>query len=127
MINLNANISRIDVQVILEDIGNAKGELIRFLSPRTIDSILRIMPINSITALGQDMIYFKTSINIGVEKPKTQVKSGSIAYWPMGSSVCIFLNDSQTYSPVNVIGKINENIEIFNKINSGKRIKFSKV
>ena len=126
MICLDANISRIAVQFVVEDIGKAKGELIRFLSPRTTDRIIRIMPVNSITALGQDMIYFKTSINIGVEKPKVQVKSGTIAYWPMGSSVCVFLNDSQPYSPVNVIGKIIENLEIFNKINSGKRIKFSK-
>lgn len=127
MICLNANISRIEVQFVIEDTGNGKGELIRFLAPRTIDSILRIMPINGITAFGQDMVYFKTTIDVGVEKPKTQVDSGTIAYWPMGSSVCIFLNDSKPYSPVNVIGKINENLAIFNKINSGKRIKFLKV
>lgn len=123
---MNENISRIEVQFIVEEIGNAKGELIRFLSPRTIDALLRIMPINGIIALGQDMIYFKTPINIGVEKPKTQVDSRTIAYWPMGSAVCIFLNATQPYSPMNIIGKIDHNLEIFKKINSGKRIKLDK-
>ena len=109
---MNESISRIAIQFSVEDVGNAKGELIRFLAPRTIDAILRSMPLNGITALNQDMVYFKAPINIGVEKPKTQLDPGTIAYWPMGSAVCIFLNAAQPYSPMNVIGKIKDNTDI---------------
>ena len=123
---MSENISRIKVQFVVEEVGNANGELIRFLSPRTIDALLRIMPMNGIIALGQDMVYFKAPINIGVEKPKTQVNPGTITYWPMGSAVCIFLNSTQTYSPMNIIGKISSNLQIFQNINSGKRIKLEK-
>ena len=126
MIHLKETISRVEVQFTVENIGKAKGELIRFLSPRTIDSLLRILPINGIIASGQDMIYFKVPISIGVEKPKTQVDPGTIAYWPMGSAVCIFLNKSQPYSPMNIIGRMKDNLQIFNEINSGKRIKLEK-
>ncbi len=124
---MNESISRIKVQFTVEDVGNAKCELIRFLAPRTIDALLRIMPLNGITALSQDMVYFKAPINIGVEKPKTQVDPGTVAYWPMGSAVCIFLNATKPYSPINVIGKINDNLPIFQKINSGTRIKLEKI
>jgi hypothetical protein len=124
---LNESISRIEVQFTVEDVGNAKCELIRFLAPRTIDALLRSMPLNGITALNQDMIYFKAPINIGVEKAKTQVDPGTVAYWPMGSAVCIFLNATQSYSPMNIIGKIKDNLQIFQKINSSKRIKLEKV
>jgi len=124
---LNESISRIEVQFTVEDVGNAKGELIRFLAPRTIDALLRSMPLNGITALNQDMVYFKTPINIGVEKPKTQVDPGTVTFWPMGSAVCIFLKATQPYSPMNVIGKIKDNLQIFQKINSSKRIKLEKV
>jgi hypothetical protein len=123
---LNESISRIEVQFIIEDVGNAKGELIRFLAPRTIDALLRSMPLNGITAIGQDMVYFKAPINIGVEKSKTQIDSGAITYWPMGSAVCIFQNVSKSYSPMNIIGKISGNLQIFQKINSAKRIKLEK-
>jgi hypothetical protein len=123
---LNESISRIAIQFTVEDVGNAKGELIRFLAPRTIDALLRSMPSNGITALNQDMVYFKVPINIGVEKPKTQLDPGTIAYWPMGSAVCIFLNATQPYSPMNVIGKIKDNLQIFQNVSSGKRIKLEK-
>jgi hypothetical protein len=123
---LNGSISRIKIQFIVEDVGNANGELIRFLAPRTIDALLRSMPLNGITSMGQDMVYFKAPINIGAEKSKSQFDLGSITYWPMGSSICIFLNASKSYSPMNIIGKISNNLEIFQKISSGKRIKLEK-
>ena len=60
---------------------------------------------------------------MGEEKPKPTVEQGTIAFWPMGSALCIFYGQSQPYSPVNNLGKITKNLELFEKTKSGATIK----
>ena len=45
------NISRIKVKFIIEGLGEAEGELVRFLAPRTIDTIVRKLPVEGRAAL----------------------------------------------------------------------------
>jgi len=123
---LSENVSRIKVRFCIEGIGEIKGELIRFLAPKTIDALLRLMPLDAIIALRKGMIYFETQAKTGSEKPKTQVDAGTIAYWPMSSSVCIFLKGIQPYSSVNIIGRVTENLEVLKNITSGKRVRMEK-
>ncbi|MBM3291749.1 hypothetical protein FJY84_03635 [Candidatus Bathyarchaeota archaeon] len=58
----------------------------------------------------------------GVEKPVTKVDEGSIVFWPQSSSICIFTENTTTYTPVNRIGKVLNNLEIFKNLKSGSRI-----
>jgi hypothetical protein len=51
------------------------------------------------------------------------VETGTIAFWPMGSALCIFYGQSQPYSPVNILGKVTKNLELFEQIKSGATIK----
>jgi hypothetical protein len=41
----------------------------------------------------------------------------------MGSALCVFFGDSQPYSPVNILGKITKNLELFKQVRSGATIK----
>ena len=41
----------------------------------------------------------------------------------MGSAICIFYGNSQPYSPVNIIGKVTGNLDIFKQIKSGTKIR----
>lgn len=118
-----AEISRIKVKFIVEGLGETEGELVRFLAPRTIDMIVRKLPIEGRAALWKEEVYFETPIKMGEEKAKGTVEKGSIAFWPMGSAICIFYGDSQPYSPVSILGKITGNLELFKQIKSGTKIR----
>jgi hypothetical protein len=58
----------------------------------------------------------------GVEKPVTQVEAGTIAFWPRAMSLCIYPEATKTLGPVNRIGKVMGNLEIFRSLKSGSRI-----
>ena len=121
-----AEISRTKVKFIIEGLGEAEGELVRFLAPRTIDMIVRKLPIEGRAAIWKEEIYFETPIKMGEEKAKGAVEKGTIAFWPMGSAICVFYGESQPYSPVNILGKITGNLEVFSKVKSGTKIRVEK-
>lgn len=120
-------ISRIKVKFIIEGLGETEGELVRFLAPRTIDMIVRKLPIEGRAALWKEEVYFETPIKMGEEKAKGTVEVGTIAFWPMGSAICIFYGPSQPYSPVNILGKITGNLELFKQIKSGTKIRVESI
>lgn len=123
MSNENTEISRIKVKFTIEALGEAEGELVRFLAPRTINMIVRKLPLEGRAALWKEEVYFETSIKMGEEKAKGTVENGTIAFWPMGSAICIFYGESQPYSPVNILGKITKNLELFKQVKSGTKIR----
>jgi uncharacterized protein len=117
------DISRVKVKFLIEGLGEAEGELVRFLAPRTIDAIVRKLPVEGRAALWKEEVYFEIPIKMGEEKAKPTVETGTIAFWPMGSAICIFYGKSQPYSPVSILGKITSNLEIFKQVKSGTTIK----
>ena len=116
------SVSRIPIRIVIDGIGKAEGELIRIRSPRTTDAILRALPIEGMAALWQEEVYFDIPVKMGNEKPSPKVEQGELAYWPMGSAFCIFWGETQPYSPVNKIGKVTKNLELFSKVKSGTKI-----
>jgi len=116
-------VSRVKIKFTIEGMGQAEGELVRFLAPRTIDMIVRKFPIEGRAAQWKEEVYFETPIKMGEEKAKPVVETGTIAFWPMGSAICIFYGKSQPYSPVNIIGKVTDNLDVFKQIKSGTKIR----
>jgi len=121
-----AEISRIKIKFIIEGLGEAEGELVRFLAPRTIDTLVRKLPIEGRAALWKEEVYFETPIKMGEEKAKATVEKGTIAFWPMGSAICIFYGESQPYSPVSILGEVTKNLELFSSVKSGTKIRVEK-
>ena len=117
------DISRVKVKFVIEALGEAEGELVRFLAPRTVDTIVRKLPVEGRVALWKEEVYFEIPVKIGEEKAKPTVETGSIAFWPMGSALCVFFGESQPYSPVNILGKITKNLDLFKQVKSGATIK----
>jgi hypothetical protein len=117
------DISRVKIRFVIEGLGEAEGELVRFLAPRTIDTIVRKLPVEGRAALWKEEVYFEIPVRIGEEKAKPTVETGTIAFWPMGSALCIFYGQSQPYSPVNILGKITKNLELFKQVKSGATVK----
>lgn len=124
---MSGELSRFKVKFILEGVGEAIGELARFLAPRTVEALMRAMPIEGRAAIWKEEIYFETNVKIGAEKQRTRVDKGTIAYWRLGSAVCIFYGDSQPYGPVNVIGKVTQGLDLFREVRQGSKIVFDRV
>ncbi len=120
---VTADVSRVKIKLIIEGLGEAEAELVRFLAPRTIDMIIRKLPVEGRAALWKEEVYFETPIKMGEEKAKATVENGTIAFWPMGSAICIFYGVTQPYSPVNILGKITKNLDLFKQVKSGTKIR----
>ena len=118
-----SDVSHIKIKFVLEALGEAEGELSRFLAPRTIDTIVRKLPVEGRAALWKEEIYFEIPIKMGEEKAKPTVETGTIAFWPMGGALCVFYGKSQPYSPVSILGKITSNLDLFKQVKSGTTIK----
>jgi len=123
---LAGSVSRIPVRFVLEDGRQADGELVRFYAPKTTDALLKQLPIEGRVARWKEEVYFETRIAMGLEKPKSKIETGSIAFWPMGSAVCIFYGQTQPYSPVNIIGAVKSGIEIFKDVAAGAKIRLER-
>jgi hypothetical protein len=122
-LSIEADVSHIKIKFLIEGLGEAEGELVRFLAPRTIDTIVRKLPLEGRAALYKEEVYFEIPIKMGEEKAKSIVEEGTIAFWPMDSALCVFFGKSQPYSPVSILGKITGNLEIFKQVKSGLTIK----
>jgi len=121
------SLSRIPVKLIIERVGEAEGELIRHLAPRTADVIVKRLPVEGRAALWKEEVYFEIPVTMGEEKAKSRVKKGDLAYWPMGKALCVFFGDSQPYSAVNIVGRILKNVELFGRVKSGAVIRVVRV
>jgi hypothetical protein len=116
------SVSHIPIRLIVDGVGKAEGELVRIRSPRTADAIIRRLPLEGRAALWQKEVYFSIPVKMGKEKAKPTVEKGALAYWPMGSAFCIFYGETQPYSPVNIIGQVTKNLELFERVKSGTKI-----
>jgi len=122
-LSIEADVSHIKIKFLIENLGEAEGELVRFLAPRTIDTIVRKLPIEGRAALYKEEVYFEIPIKMGEEKAKSTVEEGTIAFWPMDGALCVFFGKSQPYSPVSILGKITSKLELFKQVKSGSTIK----
>jgi len=118
--------SRHLIRIVAERTGVADGELVRFHSPVTVDSLAKALPFEGRAARWKEEIYFETPVKVGSEKAKAKVEVGTIAYWPMSCALCIFYGPTEPYSPVNIVGRVQSNLEIFRAMKSGTKIRVEK-
>jgi hypothetical protein len=69
--------------------------------------------------MGQNIVYFETKVNSGIERQKNEFKKGDIAFTPTGSSICLFVSDVVTTKPMTPIGKILNNVDSLKDVKSG--------
>jgi len=122
-----SSVSRIPIKFIIATVGDVEGELIRHLAPRTVDAIVKKLPFEGRAALWKEEVYFEIPVKMGEEKAKSKVEKGDLTFWPMGNALCIFYGKSQPYSPVNIVGKVTKNLELFERVKSGSVIRVEKL
>ncbi|OYT61428.1 MAG: hypothetical protein B6U69_03615 [Thermofilum sp. ex4484_15] len=123
------------IRIVADPIGSVEVELID-KNPRTLEAILKALPIESRAMRWGDEVYFKTPVDVGLENPQEVVEVGDVAYWPPGRSICIFFGPTpasrspteiRPASPVNVFGKVVGNPKVFSRIKDGDRIRVEKI
>jgi len=109
------------VNLILEINGDSKliCQLKRHLSPKTVGLISRSLPMQSNAhKMGNSIIYIQTTIDSGIERPRTEFKKGDIAFMPYEGSICFFFADSSNVKSMSLIGKIVGDMDILKEIKS---------
>ena len=120
-------ISRISVRFIIEGIGEAEGVITKVSAPLTVEAILKIMPLEGRAHPSSGGVCFGVGLRRGEEKSKRSVEAGTVAYWPMSDSICIFHSKTMSYSPVNVIGRITKNLELFKTLQGGAQVRVQRI
>lgn len=109
-------------RLVLEIKGKIKipCDLKRHLSPRTVGTILRSLPLEGHAHLmGKNIAYFETQIDSGIERPKKEFKKGDVAFLSTTGSICFFISDSVPGKTLTPIGKLTENAEKLKELEPG--------
>nr|NIP66720.1 hypothetical protein [Candidatus Bathyarchaeota archaeon]NIU80856.1 hypothetical protein [Candidatus Bathyarchaeota archaeon]NIW34134.1 hypothetical protein [Candidatus Bathyarchaeota archaeon] len=56
---MNESVSRIPVRFVVQGVGEAEGELVRHLAPRTVEAIANQLPVEGRVALWKEEVYFE--------------------------------------------------------------------
>ncbi len=100
------NEADIHIEFEFEDDFVLKATLDRVKGPLIIEDIKMKMPLNSRAAFLRGEMKILLGISKGNIKPVKSVQRGDIAYMPLGDSLCIYSQNMNTFSPVNIIGTI---------------------
>ena len=123
------------VKICTESIGCVEAELFDDRSPETYRKIVEALPIESVARRWGCEVYFSTPVSVNEENAVEVVDKGTIAYWPPGQALCIFWgptpastrpDEIRPASPVNVVGRVLGDPEVFEKVRSGERIRVLK-
>ncbi len=109
-------------QLILEIKDKAKipCELKRHLSPRTVGTIMRSLPLEGHAHLmGKNIVYFETTVDSGIERPRKEFKKGDVAFSSSSGSICFFIADSVPGKTMTPIGKLTENVDALRALKPG--------
>jgi len=113
--------SEILIEFEFEDELILRGVLDRVMAPQIVEDIRSMLPFEGRTALLRDEMKITLGISRGNQKPVREVKRGDIAYMPLGDSLCIYLSDMRTFSPVNVLGRITSPTDSLEQLRGVRR------
>ena len=102
-----------------------KGVINRIHAPLLVEEIKSRLPIEGRTALMRGEMKITLGISKGNAKPTKEVKKADIAYQPLGDSLDIYLNDTNTFSQVNILGRIisdDIDLEALAKVRRGSNV-----
>lgn len=122
---LAGSVSRVDCVASFVGSGRAKVSLYRHLSPLSVNAIMRILPVDSRVNVQPGMRCFFTSLQVGVEKPRTSFVRGDIALLASGGLICVFVQEAKSDRPLNPLGKVDEGLELFDVMRPGDSVRLS--
>ncbi len=103
----------------------------QFNDSATARKLLKAMPITSQVSTWGDEIYFDTGIEASDRNATLDVSPGDIAYWPAGTSLCVFFGKTPASrgtdkpvpaSPVVLVGKTDASPDDLRAISANQEI-----
>ncbi len=94
------------------------------------------LPIENTVNTWGDEIYFSIPVVSALdETAKEVVEKGDLGYWPTGKAFCIFFgptpasqgDEIRPASAVNIVGRVEENADVFKRVREGENIKLERV
>lgn len=113
--------SDIPIEILFENDFTISAVLDRVKGPLIVEEIKFRLPFDTRTAYMRGEMKFLMGISKGNLKPTKSVKRGEIAYMPLGDSLCIYFQDMNTFSPVNIIGNVTSEDELLEQIKDVRR------
>ena len=92
----------------------------------TVKDLLKVLPVEAEAQTWGEEVYFEVPVHRGEEDSHSTVPSGTVAYWPPGHSFCVFYGQTP-FSPVNVLGTLDDDPNYFGRVRSGDRIRVERV
>lgn len=127
---------KVRVRIKSKSIGEVLAELTDEYSPKTFNEVVKALPIEGVASIWGSEIYFPIPVFVDEENSFEVVEKGAIAYWPPGNSLCIFWgptpasrhkDEIRPASPVNVVGRVLGDPEVFSKVRFREKIVIEKV
>lgn len=123
------NINSVSRSSVILEVGN-RGivvcEIARHLSPITVNSVLKRLPIQNIVhKIADNAVYIGTGLLLGSEKQRTFFSRGDIGFITSNSSLSFFIKDSIGI-PMNPIGKVKSGLELLETIRPGETMTLKK-
>ncbi|MHA1839450.1 MAG: cyclophilin-like fold protein [Candidatus Ranarchaeia archaeon] len=117
---MKPDIGKVHLDITFEPGGTLKALLFRYNAPKVIERLVRKLPIRKRVKIYKgSQIFVSVGVGAGLEKGTSTVDKGDIAYWPVGDAFCIYRDKMDTYSKVNVLGKIIDGLDLLAKIEEG--------
>ena len=117
------SVSKISLVLDVKDKFKINCVLKRHLVPTLVGKISRSLPLGgNAHILGRSGIYFETSVDAGLQRARKEFKKGDIAFLSVGHAICFFYSDSKTQKEMSLIGRITDDPEILETIESGDEI-----
>ncbi len=101
----------------------------------TAELIWESLPIEGTGNTWGDEIYFSIPVKADLEpEAREEMEKGELGYWPPGNAFCIFFGPTpmsrgeeiRAASPVNPIGKVTGDPEVFRGIQTGVKVRIEK-
>ena len=120
------------IRIIVDGV-SAEAEL---SGSKTSEAIWDALPIeNTVNTWGEE-IYFEIPVKSALdETAKEVVEKGDLGYWPTGKAFCIFFgptpashgDEIRPASAVNIVGKVEGDVEMFKSVRDGTNIKLERI
>jgi len=102
---------------------------------KTARAIYQTLPLEAQVLTWGEEIYFEVPVNMELDETAQEiVEAGDLGYWPTGRAMCLFFGPTPVSAPgeikpasaVNIIGRLQGDLEVLKKVPAGMEIKVSK-
>jgi len=121
------SVSKVECSVTVRGKGRLTLGFYRHLAPVTVTAVLDELPLASRAMVTPGaMVTLLTTIKIGVEKQRLEFAKGDVAFLAANGSLCIFLANVKSQRPLNPIGKVEDGLDLLQKVGGGDVLEIAK-